>query len=137
MSTARTPYQCAREGVRYLLHVSGGRASGLLLYRVLDAYGGRLPPNVRAVFANTGKEHEKTLLFVREMERRWRVLIAWVEYVYRKEARGGMADPKNTFRVVGYDLRGSARDADDALRRARAGPRRERERLVLLWRLIA
>lgn len=103
MSTARNPYQCAQEGVRYLLHVSGGRTSGLLLYRVLDAYGGRLPPNVRAVFANTGKEHEKTLLFVREMERRWRVPIAWVEYVYRKEARGGMSDPKNTFRVVGYE----------------------------------
>ena len=69
MSTAHNPFQCAREGVRYLLHVSGGRTSGLLLYRLLDAYGGRLPPNVRAVFANTGKEHEKTLLFVREMER--------------------------------------------------------------------
>ena len=103
MSHAHNPYQCAQEGVRYLLHVSGGRTSGLLLYRVLDAYGGRLPPNVRAVFANTGKEHEKTLLFVREMERRWRVPIAWVEYVYRKEARGGMSDPKNTFRVVGYE----------------------------------
>ena len=102
MSLAHNPYQCAQEGVRYLLHVSGGRTSGLLLYRVLDAYGGRLPPNVRAVFANTGKEHEKTLLFVREMERRWHVPIAWVEYVYRKEARGGMSDPKNTFRVVGY-----------------------------------
>ena len=103
MSLAHNPYQCAQEGVRYLLHVSGGRTSGLLLYRVLDAYGGRLPPNVRAVFANTGKEHEKTLLFVREMERRWHVPIAWVEYVYRKEARGGMSDPKNTFRVVGYE----------------------------------
>ena len=102
MSLAHNPYQCAQEGVRYLLHVSGGRTSGLLLYHVLDAYGGRLPPNVRAVFANTGKEHEKTLLFVREMERRWHVPIAWVEYVYRKEARGGMSDPKNTFRVVGY-----------------------------------
>ena len=70
---------------------------------MLDACGGRLPPNVRAVFANTGKEHEKTLLFVREMERRWHVPIAWVEYVYRKEARGGMSDPKNTFRVVDYE----------------------------------
>lgn len=103
MSNARDHYRCAREGVRYLLHVSGGRTSGLLLRRVLDAYGGRLPPNVRAVFANTGKEHEKTLLFVREMERRWQVPIAWVEYVYRKEARGGMSDPKSTFRVVGYE----------------------------------
>ena len=103
MSNPHNPYQCAQEGVRYLLHVSGGRTSGLLLCRLLDAYGGRLPPNVRAVFANTGKEHEKTLLFLREMERRWHVPITWVEYVYRKEARGGMADPKNTFRVVDYE----------------------------------
>ena len=81
MSNARDHYRCAREGVRYLLHVSGGRTTGLLLRRVLDAYGGRLPPNVRAIFANTGKEHEMTLLFVHEMERRWQVPIAWVEYV--------------------------------------------------------
>lgn len=41
MSNARDHYRCAREGVRYLLHVSGGRTSGLLLRRVLDARGGK------------------------------------------------------------------------------------------------
>ena len=59
---------------------------------MLDAYGGRLPPNVRAVFANTGKEHEKTLLFVRETERRWHVPVAWVECVYRVSVRDRRRD---------------------------------------------
>ncbi len=75
----------------------------MLLHKMLEAYDGRLPANVRAVFANTGKEHEKTLVFIREMECRWQVPIAWVEYVYRADVRGGISDPKNTFRVVDYD----------------------------------
>ena len=37
------------------------------------------------------------------MERRWQVPIAWVEYVYRAGARGGIRDPKNTYRAVDYD----------------------------------
>lgn len=103
MTSGGNPYRCAQSGLRYLLHVSGGRTSGMLLCRMLDAYDGQLPANIRAVFANTGKEHEKTLLFIREMERRWQVPIAWVEYVYRADASGGIRDPKNTFRVVDYD----------------------------------
>ena len=50
--SGRNPYRCAQSGLRYLLHVSGGRTSGMLLYRMLAAYEGRLPANVRAVFAN-------------------------------------------------------------------------------------
>ena len=103
MNSGGNPYRCAQGGLRYLLHVSGGRTSGMLLHKMLEAYDGRLPANVRAVFANTGKEHEKTLLFIREMEHRWQVPIAWVEYLYRADARGGIRDPKNTFRVVDYD----------------------------------
>ena len=76
MPSGGNPYRCAQSGLRYLLHVSGGRTSGMLLYRMLEAYDGRLPANVRAVFANTGKEHEKTLAFIREMQRRWQVPIA-------------------------------------------------------------
>ena len=91
----------------------------MLLYRILDAYGGRLPANVRAVFANTGKEHAKTLAFLRNMERRWRVPITWVEYVYRAEARGGIADPKNTFRIVDYDTASRRGEPFAALIRSR------------------
>lgn len=63
-----------------LLSVSGGRTSGYMLRRILDAHGGRLPANVYPVFANTGKEREETLVFLREIERRWEVPITWIEY---------------------------------------------------------
>ena len=76
VTSGGNPYRCAQSGLRYLLHVSGGRTSGMLLQGMLEAYDGRLPANVRAVFANTGKEHEKTLAFIREMQRRWQVPIA-------------------------------------------------------------
>src|ERR1700732_1089275 len=48
--------------------VSGGRTSGLMLRRIMDAHGGLLPPDVVAGFANTGKERPETLDFVRNGE---------------------------------------------------------------------
>ncbi|MDR2111608.1 MAG: phosphoadenosine phosphosulfate reductase family protein [Candidatus Accumulibacter sp.] len=58
---------------------SGGRTSAYLLWRILEANGGR-PENTRVCFANTGKEAEATLRFVRECGIRWQVPIAWIEY---------------------------------------------------------
>lgn len=58
---------------------SGGRTSGYMLWRVLQANGG-LPDGVEVCFANTGKEDESTLCFVRECGERWGVPIRWVEY---------------------------------------------------------
>lgn len=58
---------------------SGGRTSGLMLRRILDAHGGRLPLDVRVIFSNTGKEREETLEFVRDVEREWKVPITWLE----------------------------------------------------------
>lgn len=56
---------------------SGGRTSGLMLRRILDA---GLQPDVHVLFANTGKEREETLRFVHECETRWNVPIHWLEY---------------------------------------------------------
>ena len=58
---------------------SGGRTSALMLRRILDAHGGRLPFDVLAVFANTGKERPETLDFVEECSQRWGVRIHWIE----------------------------------------------------------
>jgi len=66
---------------------SGGRTSGYMLRRVLDAHGGALPPDVHVVFANTGKEREATLAFVRECGERWGVAITWLEYAGKKAFR--------------------------------------------------
>jgi 3'-phosphoadenosine 5'-phosphosulfate sulfotransferase (PAPS reductase)/FAD synthetase len=59
---------------------SGGRTSGYMLWRILQAHGGTLPDDVRVMFANTGKEMPETLDFVQECSERWSVPITWVEY---------------------------------------------------------
>lgn len=58
---------------------SGGRTSAYMLWRVLQSNGG-LPEEARVCFANTGKEDEATLRFVKECGERWGVEIVWVEY---------------------------------------------------------
>jgi len=63
-----------------LISFSGGRTSGYLLRRIIDAFGGRLPPDVLPCFANTGKEMPETLDFVRDCGERWDVAIVWLEY---------------------------------------------------------
>lgn len=60
---------------------SGGRTSAYMLWRVLQSNGGKLPTEAVVCFANTGKEAEETLVFVRECSERWNVPIAWVEWL--------------------------------------------------------
>lgn len=62
-----------------IVSFSGGRTSGLMLRRILDAHDGRLPGDVRVVFSNTGKEREETLRFVLDVETHWRVPVVWIE----------------------------------------------------------
>lgn len=64
---------------------SGGRTSAYMLWRVLQSNGG-IPPGSVVAFANTGKEHEATLEFVRDCGTHWGVPITWVEY--RPDAPG-------------------------------------------------
>jgi len=73
---------------------SGGRTSGYMLWRILQAHGGTLPEDVRVVFANTGKEMGETLDFVQECSRRWAVGIHWVEF--------RNLDGEHTWREVTY-----------------------------------
>ena len=56
-----------------------------MLWRVLQSNGG-LPAEAQICFANTGKEDEATLRFVRECGKRWGVQIHWLEY--RNDERG-------------------------------------------------
>jgi 3'-phosphoadenosine 5'-phosphosulfate sulfotransferase (PAPS reductase)/FAD synthetase len=71
---------------------SGGRTSAYMLWRVLQSNGG-LPSDAVVCFANTGKEDEATLRFVRDCGERWRAPIVWVEY--RNDEAG--------FAVVDYE----------------------------------
>ena len=58
---------------------SGGRTSAYMLWRVLQSNGG-LPKEAVVCFANTGKEDEATLRFVRDCGEHWSVPITWVEF---------------------------------------------------------
>lgn len=73
---------------------SGGRTSAYMLWRILEAHGGTLPPDVVVAFANTGKEREETLRFVHECGTRWNVNIHWLEW------RNDKAKP---FEEVGFN----------------------------------
>jgi 3'-phosphoadenosine 5'-phosphosulfate sulfotransferase (PAPS reductase)/FAD synthetase len=63
---------------------SGGRTSAYMLWRILQSNNG-LPENAIVCFANTGKEEEATLEFVRDCEKNWNVDIHWIEYKYSEK----------------------------------------------------
>jgi len=71
---------------------SGGRTSGYMLWRVLQANSG-LPPEAAVCFANTGREDEATLRFVRDCGEHWGVPINWVEF----------QDGEPLFKVVSFE----------------------------------
>lgn len=79
---------------RCLLNVSGGRSSGYLLCKIVEAYGGALPPEIVPVFNNTGAEREEALDFVVGLERYTGAHITWIE-----------RDPDEPagFRIVGHN----------------------------------
>lgn len=65
-----------------VISFSGGRTSGYMLWRILQAHGGTLPNDVLVVFANTGREMPATLDFVRDCGDAWSVDIVWLEYCW-------------------------------------------------------
>jgi hypothetical protein len=87
---------------------SGGRTSAYMLWRALQAYGGKLPDDHVVAFANTGKEREETLRFVYECGSRWRVQVRWVEWVHDGTAKG-------TWREVGFNSASRSGEPFDAL----------------------
>jgi len=75
---------------------SGGRTSAYTLWRVLQAHQMSLPDDAVVCFANTGKEDEATLRFVRDCGDHWGVDIQWLEYK-------ASDDPSNRWRVVNFE----------------------------------
>jgi 3'-phosphoadenosine 5'-phosphosulfate sulfotransferase (PAPS reductase)/FAD synthetase len=64
-----------------VISFSGGRTSAYMLWRILQSNNG-LPDEAIVTFANTGKEEEATLEFVRDCEKNWNVPITWLEYTF-------------------------------------------------------
>ena len=67
-----------------VISFSGGRTSAYMLWRVLQANNG-LPEDAVICFANTGKEDQATLNFVKDCQENWKVPIVWLEYRSLKE----------------------------------------------------
>jgi hypothetical protein len=67
-----------------VISFSGGRTSGYMLWRILQENNG-LPEDAIVVFANTGKEEEATLEFIRDCGKNWNVDIHWIEYQYAEK----------------------------------------------------
>jgi 3'-phosphoadenosine 5'-phosphosulfate sulfotransferase (PAPS reductase)/FAD synthetase len=67
-----------------IISFSGGRTSGYMLHKIVEAHGGTLPDDVVVTFANTGKEREETLAFVDACGINFGVDIRWLEFVTTK-----------------------------------------------------
>lgn len=89
---------------------SGGRTSAYMLWRVLQSHDGKLPDDCVVCFANTGKEDEATLRFVRDCGERWGVPMTWLEY--RDES---------AFEVVNFDSASRNGEPFEAVIRQRGG----------------
>lgn len=76
-----SPYKIIEPTV---ISFSGGRTSAYMLWKILEANNG-LPNDAIVCFANTGKEEEATLEFVRDCEKHWNVKIHWIEYQFAEK----------------------------------------------------
>lgn len=63
-----------------LISFSGGRTSAYMLWRIIQAHGGKLPADIIVTFANTGKERPETLDFVARCAAEWGVHVVWLEW---------------------------------------------------------
>jgi 3'-phosphoadenosine 5'-phosphosulfate sulfotransferase (PAPS reductase)/FAD synthetase len=88
---------------------SGGRTSAYMLWRVLQANGGKLPDETVVCFANTGKEDEATLRFVQRVSDEWAVPIVWLEF----------RDTEERFEVVSFETASRKGQPFEALIRKR------------------
>lgn len=79
---------------------SGGRTSGYLLAQILAAHGGTLPPDVRLVFTNTGREHPGTLRFFHDVESRWGIRVPGVSASLDRVA-GHPGAARGAYRIPG------------------------------------
>lgn len=89
-----------------VISFSGGRTSGYMLWRILQAHGGKLPDDVVVCFANTGREMPFTLDFARDCGDAWNVRIVWLEFTHRA---------KDGFQVVGHNSAARAGEPFEAL----------------------
>ncbi|PHN28917.1 hypothetical protein [Pseudomonas sp. ICMP 561] len=79
--------------------LSGGRTSGHMAWKILEAHDFNLPSDVHFFFQNTGKEREETLVFIDQMSKRWGINVVWMEWcrVY------GQPDDAQWYKLVDFE----------------------------------
>lgn len=70
----------------FVISFSGGRTSAFMLAKIIEAHGGTMPAGGHVCFANTGREHEETLVFVEACARNMGIAIHWVERDFTQES---------------------------------------------------
>lgn len=95
--------QLTEEEIQNKIHVvnfSGGRTSAYLLYNLLDF----IPRDkIMVNFANTGREDEATLEFVRDCEKDTGLKFNWVEFDVLENELDKKGKPKKWFKVVDFE----------------------------------
>lgn len=80
---------------KLLISFSGGRTSAYMTKMLLDNF--QYQYDMIVVFANTGREREETLQFVRECDNRWNFNTIWVECITNPENGIGVSAKVVTF----------------------------------------
>lgn len=81
---------------------SGGQSSAYMLYILLQNYDKK---DLVITFANTGKEHEKTLEFVRDIENNWGLNIVWLEMDIKEKFIKGVNKSRDCiiYKIVDFE----------------------------------
>jgi 3'-phosphoadenosine 5'-phosphosulfate sulfotransferase (PAPS reductase)/FAD synthetase len=82
---------------------SGGRSSGMMLCKIVEAHDGTLPDDVVVCFANTGKEREETLRFIDQVGEHLGVKVHWVEYAPAAEDATKLGRDADSWRRVSFE----------------------------------
>jgi len=95
---------------------SGGRTSAYMLYKILEAHGGKLPDHIKCLFSNTGKELPETLDFVQACSDNWGVEIVWLELESIRRLTGGKVNNDMAIRADEYERKYKLVDYNTASR---------------------
>lgn len=83
---------------KLLVSFSGGLTSGYMMHRLWTEYGDKY--DMIFVFANTGQEDERTLIFVDRCGKEWRIPVVWVEAVVHHGERKSSGHRVVTFETA-------------------------------------
>lgn len=79
-----------------VISFSGGRTSGFMLAKIVEAHGGSLPENILPIFCNTGLEHPKTYEFITKVSQNI-ARVTWLEYTRLESGPGVRVVDENCY----------------------------------------